>query len=55
MVHDFKPIGDPIPVGDSPTAITVDPKTGTVYVANSKDNTVSIIFRATTEIHFSTV
>ena len=36
-------IGFPIPVGLSPTAITIDPKTGTVFVANNGDNTVSII------------
>jgi YVTN family beta-propeller protein len=36
-----------IAVGNLPSVVAVDPTTGTVYVANSGDNTVSVIDEAT--------
>jgi serine/threonine-protein kinase len=37
-------------VGTAPLALTVDPATGTVYVANFRDNTVSVIDAATCNV-----
>ena len=40
-------IGDPIPVGEGPRGIAVDPNTHLVYVTNPGSNTVSVIDGAT--------
>jgi YVTN family beta-propeller protein len=39
-----------IPVGNNPRGVAVDPITGTVYVANFSDNTVSAISEATGKV-----
>ena len=36
-------IGDPIPVGEGPRGMAVDPNTHLVYVTNPGSNTVSVI------------